>query len=220
MSISADIQRLEPGAKVDLYILDLTPLDGEIYYFHPYDHGPIAFNGREFNPWPFRAEGFEMTSGQQPTPKVTVGNVGGFITSLCVFFHDLCGAKLTRIRTLEHYLASDQSEQLVPDEWFIEQKMAETSEAVEFQLKSALDTEGQVLPKRQILANTCCWLSIGGYRGPYCNYVGPPVADEFDKPTDDATKDKCGGLVRSCKLRFGEFNELNYGSFPAAGLIQ
>ncbi|AXH72359.1 MAG: hypothetical protein [Caudoviricetes sp.] len=168
-----------------------------------------------------KAEGFERTSSpQQPTPKLSVGNVGGFITSLCVFYHDLCGAKLTRTRTLSHYLASDSSDQMVPEEWYIEQKLAETSEMVEFELKSALDTEGQILPRRQILANTCSWLSIGGYRGPYCNYTGPAVADEFDRPTDDPAKDKCGGLVRSCKMRFGENSELNYGSFPAAGLIQ
>ena len=36
----------------------------------------------------------------------------------------------------------------------------------------------------------------------------------------DAAKDKCGGRLTSCKLRFGANNPLPYGSFPAAGLIR
>jgi lambda family phage minor tail protein L len=66
----------------------------------------------------------------------------------------------------------------------------------------------------------CWWLSCGGYRGPYCSYNGPPVADENDVIVTDAAKDRCGGRLTSCKLRFGESNPLPYGSFPAAGLLR
>ncbi|APC20854.1 hypothetical protein BME99_10860 [Pseudomonas protegens] len=49
---------------------------------------------------------------------------------------------------------------------------------------------------------------------------GGPVADENDIIVTDASKDKCGGRLSSCKLRFGENNPLPYGSFPAAGLLR
>jgi len=221
MPISADIQTLEPGALVSLYELDATEIGGELYRFHGYNTGDVIWQGMTFTPWPITAEGFEMTgNGQQPSPTLQVANVSGFITSLVIFFEDLVGAKLTRRRTLYKYIQSDEDEQLPPDIWYIEQKTSETNEVVAFELASALDFSGQQLPKRQILANTCSWLSIGGYRGPFCNYTGSRMYTIDDIITTDATKDRCAGLVKSCKLRFGENNEINYGSFPGAGLVQ
>lgn len=226
MPITADIQGLEPGSIVDLYEVDATALGAEIYRYHPHKTGGIiTFQGLEYTPWPMEASGFEMTgTSKQPIPSLTMGNVNGFISSLCIFFHDLVGAKLTRRRTLSKYLdgmpEADPTEEFSPDVWYVERKASENSTRVQFELSSALDFGGQQLPRGQIIANTCRWLTIGGYRGPYCGYNGPPVATEFDVITTDAEKDKCGGLVKSCKLRFGEEAELPYGSFPSAGLIR
>ncbi|WP_248298416.1 phage minor tail protein L [Stenotrophomonas maltophilia] len=108
-----------------------------------------------------------------------------------------------------------------PDEiWFIERKVAETKEMVEFELATAIDLNGEVLPGRQIMSNVCTWLLRGGYRGPYCSYTGSAYFDINDNPVDDPGQDVCAGLVRSCKRRFGENNELPYGGFPAAGLVR
>ena len=115
---------------------------------------------------------------------------------------------------------ADPDEELPPDIWYVERKAAENNETVQFELASALDFAGVQLPRRQIVANVCWWLSCGGYRGPYCGYNGGPVADENDIIVTDASKDKCGGRLSSCKLRFGENNPLPYGSFPAAGLLR
>ncbi|MEN5093994.1 hypothetical protein ABE458_25200 [Pseudomonas protegens] len=46
------------------------------------------------------------------------------------------------------------------------------------------------------------------------------MADENDIIVTDASQDKCGGRLSSCKLRFGQNNPLPYGSFPAAGLLR
>lgn len=224
--INADIQSLEPGALVELFEVDASALGAEIYRFHSQlVEGSIMFQGLEYGPWPVEASGFEMTgTAKQPIPTLTLGNISGFITSLCIYFSDLVGSKLTRRRTLSKYLDgmpdADPDEQFPPDVWYVERKALENSTKVQFELSSPLDFAGQQLPRGQIIANTCRWLTIGGYRGPYCGYNGPPVATEFDVITSDATKDKCGGLVKSCKLRFGEHNELNYGSFAAAGLVR
>lgn len=226
MPINADIQTLQPGDMVTLYEVDATKLGADVYRFHSHEQTePIVWQGQQFDPWPVQADGFEMSgTSKQPTPSLRLANLEGFITALCLSFNDLTGAQLTRHRTLAKYLdgqpEADPNEHFPADVWLIERKTEEDNEAIQFEMSSLLDFQGQQLPRRQIIANTCSWLTIGGYRGPYCGYNGPPVADEFDIITTDASKDKCGGLVRSCKLRFGEFNELNYGSFAAAGLIR
>lgn len=108
-----------------------------------------------------------------------------------------------------------------PDEiWFIERKVSEDFETVEFELTTAIDLNGEQLPGRQIIAGMCGWIIRGGYRGPYCGYTGPAVADADDNPTTDPSRDQCGGRVRSCKLRFGQDKPLPYGGFPAAGLLR
>ncbi len=61
-----------------------------------------------------------------------------------------------------------------------------------------------------LLANTCTWT----YRGDECGYSGPAVADEYDQPTSDITKDKCSKCLSGCKFRnnvgnFGGFLSIN-----------
>ena len=63
---------------------------------------------------------------------------------------------------------------------------------------------------RIMLANTCTWT----YRGDECGYHGPAVADEYDQPTSDITKDKCSKCLSGCKFRnnvgnFGGFLSIN-----------
>ncbi|WGK60498.1 phage minor tail protein L [Halopseudomonas sp. SMJS2] len=220
MTLSADVQTLEPGDIVTLYILDAEAIGAGTYLFHNHDAGPIVFQMRSYDPWPLEASGFEMSGSALPSPRLSMGNVGGFITALCLQFDDLVGAKLTRKRTLSKYLdgqpTADPDEEFSPDTWYIEQKVGETSEVIEFELASALDFQGVQLPRRQIIANHCSWR----YRGPECGYNGSPVADELDSPTADPGRDRCGKRLQSCKLRFGEHGELPYGGFPAAALTR
>ncbi|WP_020201862.1 phage minor tail protein L [Cupriavidus sp. WS] len=232
MSITCDIQGLEPGALVELFELDATDQGGDVLRFHGYTQaGSIWWQGLEYSGWPIQAEGFARTGdGQQPAPTLTVGNVDGSISALCLFLQDLVGVKVTRRRTLGRYLDSvnfpggnaeaDPDEELPPELWYIEQKTAETSETVAFELSTALDFNGEQLPRRQIVANVCTWLTIGGYRGPYCGYTGAAYFDRDDNPVGDPTLDRCGGRLTSCKCRFGENNPLPFGSFPAADLLR
>lgn len=220
MSLPSDIQKLQVGDVVTLYILDAEPIGAETYHFHSHDADMIVWQGVRYDPWPLEASGFEMSGSRNPTPSLKMGNVGGFITALCLQFDDLVGAKLTRKRTLAKYLDgmpdADPDEEFPPEIWFIEQKTGETAEAVEFELASAMDFQGVQLPRRQIIANHCPWR----YRSAECGYTGPPVSDEFDIITTDAARDKCGKRLQSCKLRFGENGELPFGGFPAAALTR
>lgn len=51
-----------------------------------------------------QAEGFEKTSAQQPVPKLSVGNIDGSISALCLTYQDLLGSKVTFHRTFGKYL--------------------------------------------------------------------------------------------------------------------
>ncbi|WP_081024179.1 phage minor tail protein L, partial [Ralstonia solanacearum] len=106
MKITADIQRLEPGALVELFELDATAVGGDMRRFHGYAQvGSIWWAGNEYAPWPIEATGFEQTGqGQQPAPRLAVGNVDGSISALCLYTDDLVGAKVRRRRTLGRFL--------------------------------------------------------------------------------------------------------------------
>lgn len=231
MGIETDVQKLEPGNRVTLYELDATALGADQLFFHAeLQSGPIFWQGEEYGPWPIEADGFERTTDQPPTPRLRVGNVDGTITAMCLLFDDLVGAKIIRRRTLVKYLDAanfpggnpdaDPDEHFPDEVWFIERKVGESKDVVEFELASAMDLNGQELPGRQIIAGMCSWILRGGYRGPYCGYAGPPVADINDNPTSDPGQDRCGGRLHSCKLRFGANEPLPYGGYPAAGLLR
>lgn len=53
-----------------------------------------------------------------------------------------------------------------------------------------------------------------------CAYNGNRYFDEKGNPVDDTALDVCGGLMRDCRKRFGENVPLDFGGFPAAGLIR
>jgi lambda family phage minor tail protein L len=227
--ITADIQGLEPGARVELFELDARNIaGGSLLRFHGYQQvATIWWQGYEYTAWPIQAEGFAKTSeGAQPAPKLAVGNVDGSISSLCILMDDLVGAKVVRHVTLGQYLdarnfasgnpTADPAQEFPADVYFIEQKTGETNEAVEFELASALDLQGQMLPRRQIIANLCSFT----YKGAYCNYTGGAMFDGNDQPVSSPALDVCSKRLTGCTKRFGEGQVLNFGGFPAAALVQ
>lgn len=130
-----------------------------------------------YEPLPIAAEGFDRTTkGQIPRPTLTVANIFNTFTEVLGELDDLVGARLTRRRTLAKYLggmpSQDLNAEFPSDIYYIERKVAETNQAVTFELASELDLEGLQLPKRIITQNYCIW----EYRGSECGYAGPPVA--------------------------------------------
>ncbi|WP_186137969.1 phage minor tail protein L [Burkholderia gladioli] len=220
MTITADIQQLEPGALVELFEVDCTSIGGDLLRFHGHlQSASIWWQGNEYKAWPIQATGFEHTSdAQQPEPKLTVGNVNGTISALCVFLADLAGAKVRRRRTLAKYLdavnfpggnpTADPSEEMATELWYIEQKSSETNVQVEFTLSSALDFGGQQLPGRQIVQ--ICQID---YRGPYCGYTGTAYFDVNDQPVTDPALDRCSKRISGCECRFGVNEPLSISGF-------
>lgn len=221
MSVTADIQQLEPGNLVELYEVDLTSMGGDVQRFHAHlQSGPILWQGNEYSPWPVTSSGFERTGdATQPSPTVTIANVDGSISALCIAFGDMVGAKVKRHRTLAQYLdgqpAADPNEEMPVEVWYIDQKSDETNLQVEFTLASALDLSGRQLPSRQVIATICPeqW----AYRGSLCGYTALVYFDKDNNPVSDPAQDVCGRRLSSCKCRFGQNNPLPFGGFPAAG---
>lgn len=230
MSISTDIQKLEPGAIVELFELDLTPYGGDLLRFHAGTNGLLAnvvWDGNAYTAFPVKASGFEFNGqGQTARPKLMVANVAGSITALVLQYDDIVGAKVTRIRTLAKYLdavnfpggtnpSADPSASFPSDIFYIDRKSIETNEIVEFELAAAMDVTGVKLPRRQVVQNICTWV----YRSAECSWTGTTYFDANDVSTTLAN-DACGKRLSSCKCRFGENAELPFGGYPAAGLIR
>ena len=230
MSISTDIQKLEPGAIVELFELDLTPYGGDLLRFHAGTNGlltNVVWDGNTYVAFPVKASGFEFNGqGQAARPRMMVANVAGSITALVLQYEDIVGAKVTRIRTLAKYLdavnfaggtnpSADPSASFPNDIFYIDRKSIETNEVVEFELAAAMDVTGVKLPRRQVVQNICTWV----YRSAECSWTGTTYFDANDVSTTLAN-DACGKRLSSCKCRFGENAELPFGGYPAAGLIR
>lgn len=227
--IASEVQLLNPTALITLYELDTTMIaGGTVFHFHPDVNGlgaPIVWNNQEYVPFPILAEGFEWrSSGTMPRPTVHVANVAGLFGALLREMDDLVGAKLTRIRTFARYLdavnfpdgnpLADPTAEMTRDVYYINRKVKE-GVLVEFELAALLDVHGIKLPRRLIAPNACPWK----YRGPGCEYAGPPVADVNDNPTTDPALDRCGCRLSSCKLRFTN-QVIPFGGFPGAALVR
>lgn len=116
---------MEPGNTVRLFEVDGSAFGlDEVLRFHAYNlsHTPeeitaaggddaklaaksIWWQGKEYGAWPCQIEGLEMaTSGSTAQPTLTLANLNGSITALCLRFEDMAQAKVTIHDTLAYYL--------------------------------------------------------------------------------------------------------------------
>lgn len=225
--ITEDIQGLVASATISLYELDATSIGGTVLRWSNDVNelgNDIVWQGESYSRFPVDAQGFERAgSGRQPRPTLRVANITGLVGALTRELDDLIGSKLTRRRTFVKYLdavnfsagnpQADPNVFFTDEIWFIDRKSSENGAYIEFELASALDLSGVVLPRRQVIRNVCPWQ----YRSAECSYAGGAVADDSDTPTTDLSQDACGKRVDSCKLRFGEFGTLTFGGFAGVG---
>lgn len=230
-TITSEIQKLAPSAVIELFVLDATNIGGEVFRFHAGTNalrGKVVWQGNEYLPFPIQVTGFEYNgTGQLPRPKVVVANLTGVITTLLLELDDLLGAKFIRKRTLAKYLdavnfnggvnpSADATAEFAEDVYYVDRKASENRDLVEFELAASFDLQGIRLPRRQIIQNICPWR----YRGSECGYTGSAYFDANDNRVGTLAQDVCGKRLASCKARFGEYAELPFGGFPAAGLIR
>ncbi|XHX80934.1 MAG: phage minor tail protein L [Stenomitos frigidus ULC029] len=213
----APLLGLEPDALIELYVLDMTNINGSVYRFCNWSQtngASVIWQFLTYQAIPIQVEGFEVSGrGQLPTPQLTISNILGVVTGLILSHNDIAGAKLIRKRTLARYLDSmptaDPSQFFPDDVYFVDRKVSEDKLQCVFELNSALDLAG-FQPGRVLLADSCVWV----YRGAECGYTGAAVQDELGQPTTDLSRDKCTKSLSGCKARFGNFNLLPFSSFP------
>lgn len=222
MALRGDIQGLTLDAVIELFVVDLTRYGEPVLRFHAGTNklkSDVVWQGNTYTRYPVHATGFEFkASGTLPRPHFAVANLTGIVSAMCREFSDLVGVPVTRKRTLARYLdavnypngnpLANPDESFVDDVFFVNQKVRESIDIVEFELAVAFDVEGVQLPRRQVITNSCPWK----YRGDGCGYAGPPVADINDVPTSDPATDNCGKRLKSCRFRFPGW--MPFGGFP------
>lgn len=205
------------------------------------ENADVIWAGNTYQKFPVEVTGFSLVGNDQlPRPKLRVANlIGTDGTELSVMTqilatinvttpnNDMCGAKFIRRRTLLRYLDAanfdggsnpygtpDSTAEFPQDIYYVDRKVIETREVVEWELAAAFDLAGIRAPRRQCLFNICQWV----YRDPNtCGYTGDDYYDENDDSVEYLSEDVCGKRLSSCRLRFGESNPLPFGAFPGVG---
>jgi lambda family phage minor tail protein L len=238
----SELQKIAPSSIIELYELHLdATLHGAstIYRFHAgtnqVNNGDIVWNANSYLKFPVEVTGFEYNGGGQlPRPKLQVSNAMSYVTAILLTVNDfntgndLIGAKFIRIRTLARYLDAvnfvgnvnpygtpDPTAEFPQEIYFIDRKTSENLGSVEWDLAAAFDLVSVKAPKRQCIANICQWK----YRSTECSYAGTNYFDINDNAVATQALDVCGKKLNSCSIRFGENNELPYGSFPGIGIF-
>lgn len=226
-TIAAEIQSLAPSAIIELYEIDMTSLPlGQVERFHAGTNGlqmPLVWQGNTYNPLPVEATGFDVTTkGTLPRPKFRIANIDGLFSAIVRQYDDMIGCKVTRKRTFSRFLdavnfpggvnpTADPTQFLADDIWFVDRKVTENRYMIEWELASAFDLQGVMLPFRQVIQNSCPWR----YRSAECGWTGG-YFDKDDKPTGVSANDYCAKRLSSCRARFGANAYLPFGGFPGA----
>jgi len=212
-----------PAAIIELFELELIQKihgSNTIYRFHngvngTLTKGDVYWGGNNYMAFPIEVGGFEYSgNGQLPRPKVRVSNLFGSISLILLDVNaytvgnDLTGAKFTRIRTLSRFLDAnnfegganpygtpDPTAEMPREVYYVDRKVSETRDFVEFELTAAFDLAGVRAPKRIALATACPW----EYRGSECGYTGTNYFDENDNAlaTSPATNFAAGTATLS-----------------------
>ena len=174
----SELQKINPSSLIELFTLTLnTKLHGNSdgYRFHngssPNANGEVVWAGQSYLRYPISCTGFSQEGNSTlPRPRLIISNMLGLFTALMLDTNkvtpgvDLNGATLTRIRTLARYLDAANSSngvnpygtpspstELPRQVFYLDRKVTETREIVEWECASAFDLAfGPKVPKRLI----------------------------------------------------------------------
>lgn len=227
--VQAEAQRFSAGNLITLFEVDATAIGGEYMRFTASvgeNNQPIRFGGHEYFPTDIEADGFEVNGrGTLPTPIIRINNAVKVLQAGVVTLEDLLGATVYRIRTFRDFLDDgidpDPEAKFPVDIFKIERKVGQNKVYIEFELSAAMDQEGRMIPGRQIIRDYCThiyrvWNPVTeefDYSKATCPYAGFGNYDENNTPCNPA-QDRCGKRTSSCKMRFGENNQLPTRAFP------
>ena len=222
---ASDIQKLDAGTKIELYVLDTSILGGTLYYLSPHTNylgGGLVWkdldgNTVTYTPFPIVGTGFDRTAqGTQPRPQLVVGNTNHLVGNLLRQFGDLCGTKVVRRRVLGRHIdainfpggvnpTADRSTHMKDDVFYIERMASETGSAIKFELATAFDTWGLKIPARIVQRNLCPFEYQGTDDLTSCPFPGPFTGGNAD----------CAKSVDACKAKYPNA-PLPFGGFTGA----
>ena len=230
MSLPVIVQSPTPGDLVTLFRLDTLVIGGGVYYFAQASKNGegVTFGGTYYTPADVEFTDFETNgTGTLPQPKMKISNSNEVIQGLVNQLGDLLGCTISRVRTFSRFLdgepEADPTAYFGPDTFKIERKANENPIFIEWELSAAIDQEGTLLPRRQIIRDTCTkryriW-NRDEMRFDYvkatCPYAGGAYFDILGNPTT-MDKDRCGRRLTDCMNRFGYDQPLPFGGFPGA----
>jgi lambda family phage minor tail protein L len=209
-----------------------------IYRFCPMINStnPIFWQGEPYQPLPMSMEGFEHNSdGRLPRPKLRIANPEGLLSVIVHSNSDFANCKVTRKRTYARFLDDENfgnrnlneagrnpfgeaspSAHFPDDVFFINRKVEENKNFIEFELASPLELEGAKVPARIILSDYCPWkyrCSVG------CGYKGLPVEDskgnDLTSKVDITEPNNAKAVLRSTVPPIQEWK--SYGSQASQG---
>lgn len=228
--IATDQQKLVQDARVEMFELEIEG-QGTLYFSSTSNNGqPLLFGGKEYQPIPIKAEGFEWSgSGTLPRPTLSIAMDDMSFISLVTGNADLVGCPITRIRTYRKYLddgSNPNPTAMFPVErYFINRKSEDSGKSWSFELTSKQDREGRMVPALQVIRDTCRhrfrkWNgSYWNYTGATCPYAGAAMYDQNGEPTTDPNKAQCGKRLTDCEIHFGVGSVLPMRAFPGVGRI-
>ena len=218
--VTRKLQELSPGALLELFEVDVGSLPGhageEPLRLHAGTNElseNVIFAGHAYARWPVEAEGFESsTQGASPRPVLRLANASdtehGVFSALLKQYGDLIRCPVRRILVLAEFIdaanfengnpLADPSATTSVELWFVERKKLETPTVIELELASALDLEGVMVPRRQVVGATCDWPA---YRGLGCGYNGTLYFNAQDEAVSDASLDVCSRTLKGCAMR-------------------
>ena len=186
-NLQMDFEMLE-----DLYGVNMGA--ETVYRFCPMINGtnPIVWQGKSYQPLPIKMDEFsQKADGTLPRPKMSIANPDGLFSRIVHSNRDFSNCKVTRKRTYAKFLdednfqnrnlsasgsnpfgVSDGGAHLADDVFFINKKVLETKQFIEFELVSSLELENSPVPARVVLSSSCGWTyrcSVG------CRYSGLPI---------------------------------------------
>ncbi len=229
--IKEQIQKLEVGGDVELFILDATSLGGTTYYFTPMTTNSgtsVYYDSQEYSPIPAKLEGVEYKSdGKLPRPILTVANVSSSFSALVNSYNDGLGAKLTRRKTFKKHLDDgadpDNSAQFRVETYILERKTMQNKFNIMWELVSVIDNESLRIPKRQCIAENCShrYRVWDGDSFDYTNATCPYTDANYWDATGEVVADEdddCGRHLYDCRLRYGDTSK-PYRGFPGVGKL-
>lgn len=222
-------ERLEQGAKIRLFEVDLRMFGGVIRRFHSglnENMEPVVWQGYLYEGFPTKIDGIQRSSkGASNRPTLVLANVTGVVTGLFHSSRELVGAKVTVRDVYAKHLDPENFKGGVNPDYDPNQEYVSFYEIQKpgtinheygsFELSLPMEANKALIPAHIITTNTCQWI----YRGEGCRYNGSRMFNRKDEPVTDISDDVCGKRESSCNARFGDDVSIPIRLFPSCNKV-